>query len=386
MGASTALFLARAGAKVVLVDRTERPFEGASRWNEGKIHLGFLYAGDGSGRTAARLLTGGLRFGPLTEELIGVPIAGVVTDHPDTYLLHRDSVVAPDAFAAYAQGVMAAAASHPDAGSYLGALGPDAVVQLSPSELAASYEPSEIRAAFRVPERSVRTNWIADRFVDALNAEPRIEQMMGSEVLGVRDDGVRLTVETSSGQIGPFDIVVNALWSGRLAIDAQRGDALPTQWSHRYRVSLFATLRRDISLSSAVVATGPFGDVKNYNGAEVYLSWYPTGLRAEGSAIAPPEIVPRSEGADATIMQEMIDRLAAIIPGVKDIRAAASSMRLQGGWVFAAGAGSLANPQSTIHRRDRLGITRRGAYVSVDTGKYSTAPWLAKCIAENILG
>ena len=56
MGGATALFLARRGVRVVLFDAAAEPFCGASRWNEGKIHLGFLYSGDPSLRTARRLL------------------------------------------------------------------------------------------------------------------------------------------------------------------------------------------------------------------------------------------------------------------------------------------------------------------------------------------
>jgi len=44
MGSSTALFLARRGAAVTLFDAAPAPFSCASRWNEGKIHLGFLYS------------------------------------------------------------------------------------------------------------------------------------------------------------------------------------------------------------------------------------------------------------------------------------------------------------------------------------------------------
>ncbi len=40
---------------------------------------------------------------------------------------------------------------------------------------------------------------------------------------------------------------------------------------------------------------------------------------------------------------------------------------------------------STLHRRDRIGIVRHGNYVSVDTGKYSVAPWLARTIADGLL-
>ena len=40
MGGSLALFLARKGADITLFDKTAEPFSAASRWNEGKIHIG----------------------------------------------------------------------------------------------------------------------------------------------------------------------------------------------------------------------------------------------------------------------------------------------------------------------------------------------------------
>ena len=57
-----------------------------------------------------------------------------------------------------------------------------------------------------------------------------------------------------------------------------------------------------------------------------------------------------------------------------------------GGFVFARGAGALDDPRSGLHRRDRYGVERLGTYHSVDTGKYSTAPWLARELAAEIAG
>ena len=46
MGASLAILLARRGCAVTVFDREEAPVACASRWNEGKIHLGYLYGAD----------------------------------------------------------------------------------------------------------------------------------------------------------------------------------------------------------------------------------------------------------------------------------------------------------------------------------------------------
>ena len=57
-----------------MFDKAPLPLRGASRWNEGKIHLGYLYAADPSLETARRVLPGGLAFRRLVESLIGCPL------------------------------------------------------------------------------------------------------------------------------------------------------------------------------------------------------------------------------------------------------------------------------------------------------------------------
>ena len=101
MGCSLALLLARRGARVTLIDAASAPFARASRWNEGKIHLGFLYAGDPSLATARKMVPGGLAFRPIVEELIGRSIAPAISLTDDIYLTHRNSIVTADATAAY---------------------------------------------------------------------------------------------------------------------------------------------------------------------------------------------------------------------------------------------------------------------------------------------
>ncbi len=389
MGCATALFLARGGARVSLFDAADRPFDGASRWNEGKIHLGFLYAADESGETITRLLPGGLAFKDLTEQLIGCRLDGVTTQHDDTFLVHRDSVVSPERMGQHCRTVAMLASTHPDSGRYLCRLADAAPVSFSKAELERDYDTSVITAGFRVPERAVSTRWIADRFVEAVEAEDRIERVMATgvdRVAPVHDTlNGPLNVVTVRGTEGPFDHVVNALWHGRLAVDQGIGCPMPSEWSHRYRLSIFARLRTPIAITSAVVATGPFGDIKTYNDRDLYLSWYSAGLIAEGTGIAPPAVtIDRLAGEraiDTTLME-----LGRIFPALGTLRAQAEELVLGGGWVFAAGTGSLADRRSTLHRRDRIGIATAGSYTSVDTGKYSIAPWLALQIADAILG
>jgi glycine/D-amino acid oxidase-like deaminating enzyme len=389
MGATTAMFLARKGVHVILIDAAKRPFDGASRWNEGKIHLGHLYAADPGLQTAKRLLPGGLAFKRLTESLIATSLDGAVTVHSDTYLTHRDSVVDAGAMAAYLHAVTALASEHPEAKNYLVDLRGARAEPLSKRELEATYATDQIVAGFKVPERSIDTQWLADRFTQALAAESGIEQRLSTRITGVQrlraDESAPLFVDTEAGREGPFDFVVNALWEGRLAIDATMALPMPTVRTHRFRLSVFARSAEPLIIPSTVVATGPFGDVKSYGERTFYLSWYPAGLAAEGNAIAPPASPrPDAEQRDR-IIGEVLDKLGEIVPTVGRLAGSGCDLCLEGGWVYAQGEGSLADEKSTLHRRDRIGIQRSGSYFSVDTGKYSIAPWLAQQIADAIV-
>ena len=390
MGSATALFLARRGVRVVLFDAAAEPFSGASRWNEGKIHLGYLYSADRSLDTAERIMPGGLAFKGLTECLIGRSLNQAITPHNDTYLVHRDSVTGVDAMQRYIQAVTTLATSHPDGAGYLVDLTNAGARRLSAAELEAAYDTRTVVAGFRVPERSISTTWVADRFVDAIRGEPAIELTMQTRVIAVRPlagclDGP-FVIQTEEGTAGPFDFLVNAPWEARLAIDAGLGIRPEANWSHRFRLSVFLRTNTPVVVPSSVLATGPFGDVKNYDGTNFYLSWYPVGLVAEGEEVQPPA-VPRLGKVDRErITREVLDQLGRVIHSVVDLRAKAEETRLRGGWVFAFGTGSLADPASTLHRRSRIGIHRAGAYISVDTGKYSIAPWLARQVADSITG
>lgn len=386
LGSSLAGCLARRGVRVTLFDAAGAPMSAASRWNEGKIHLGHLYCADRDGRTAAHLLPGGLLFRPLVEQLIGASLEPAITPQDDVYLCHRDSVVDERRMAAHFARATEAARGHPDAARYLRDLRGACVRQLSAEALGRIADPAEIVAGFTVPERSVRTHWVADRLAAAVAAEPGIEWLPDTRVLAATPCGEAIDgpwgVDTSSGRFAPFDRVVNALWEGRLAVDRTAGVPPPAVWSHRFRQSLFLRTRAPVAAPCVVVATGPFGDVKNYDGRHFYLSWYPEGLRADVSVVSPPSPDDLALPPQEVLAGRILDRLQRLLPWIAVLRAQVQEATVGGGWVFAAGRGALSDPASSLHARASYGVVRRGSYLSVDTGKYSTAPWTAQAIAQ----
>lgn len=392
MGSSVALQLARRNVRVVLFDQSPEPFCGASRWNEGKIQLGYLYGADPSLKTARKLIPGGLAFRRLVQEMLGCPIpTDSVTSHDDTYLVHRDSVASFDQVFSLAQRVAELGRQHPDAGGYFASLEDHRPRRLSAEELARISGSPEVVGGFTAPERSVATPVIADLYVQALAANARIEQLTGRRVISVQPGNrtgttwrVRTRVEGQDVESGPFNAVVNALWEGRGAIDAALGLSRAETWTNRYRLSLFATVSKPLDLRSAVICVGPFGDVKNYDGRRFYLSWYEAGLQVASQALDPPSAPVLDVTARDEVASRTLAALGRILPGVRGLAENLESVEVQGGWVHSAGTGSLRDATSALHRRDNIGLSGKDHYFSIDTGKYSIAPWLAVQVADAV--
>ena len=388
-GVCAALDLARRGQPVVLVEGAHDLLEGAGRWNEGKVHLGFLYGGDPSLSTASRLIPGGLAFGDVVERLIERDISEFATTEDDLFLVHRQSVVDANAYGIYAErtaSLIRNFAGQPGAGKYFADVRQARARRLSPSELAEVTTSDEVVVGFAVPERSISTLPVADLLKAAALGHPKIEVRVDTWVESVRrrDDG-RLDVVCAGDQpagLDRFDVVVNGLWESRIAVDAKLGLRPPAPWTHRFRATVYGRAPK-ATLRSAVLCTGPFGGVNRYGDGRVYLSWYPVELLAEGNDLEPPRAEAtlteqrKSEVAAATIRE-----LTRFFPGVADI----SDFEVHGGWVYAVGKGSLADRASTLHQRDRFGVVRDGGYISVDTAKYSLAPWIAAHVAQSIAG
>ncbi|HEY7884504.1 MAG TPA: FAD-dependent oxidoreductase [Cellvibrionaceae bacterium] len=386
MGCCTALCLARLGASVTLFEQHPRIMSEASRWNEGKIHLGYLYAASRTLDTAKKVLTGGLRFRPIVEQLLETSIAPWITPQADHYLVHKNSVVGPQEIWDYFTKVTDLVLEHPDVKGYLRDISPSDLRRLAAADIDFDYNPEQIRLATRVPEYSIDTTRFADALVRRVMAESFISVLTEQSVQSVSPDGEkaeRYTVHTGQDTFTGFDAVVNALWAGRPSIDKTIIGRTDFSMHHRYRVSAFLQCPPGHSNhSSAVICAGPFGDIKHYGNGRYYMSWYPAGLLAEGRNAEPPRAPQLSaEDADAVIAK-IKEGLGDILPGAVNLLRQADKINVQGGWVYAQATGCLEDPHSSLHSRDKLGLLRHGNYISVDTGKFSVAPYLAEVIAQ----
>lgn len=391
-GCCIALELAERGIRVDLVDREAIPLTQASFWNEGKIHLGLIYAADRAERTAATMLMGALHFADHLARW-GIRVDDCLSQ-PFTYLVHRTSQLSVDQVAAHFAEVdrLYLQLRQHTGRTYLGT-SPQALFRPPDARLIARhYDGRHILGAFETAELSVDPQIVAARIRQKITDHHLIRFLGGSSVAAVRRESRGFSIECAS-RAGAISLrryakVVNALWDGRLRVDEGLGIVAERDLLLRYKLAIHLHLDRPAPSSprSTTIMLGPFGDVVQFAPDRFYLSWYPACrvFTSKGGSDVPDWKNLVTPGMKAIAAEETIARLSEIIPAVRGMGPVRDISVVNGGAVVSWGQTDVDDPDSEVHQRYAIGVTSHDDYHSVDTGKYAMAPYFAMQTADRI--
>lgn len=381
-GCAAALELARLGMRVDLYDRQIRPVAGASLHNEGKLHLGYVYGADPERRSHQRLAEGALRFLSDISALTGAPVGAAPISRRFAYGVPYDSQRS-------AQEVLRHFEAVDDTVEALIAVGAGCVPGFSRSRACAPADlgmsPDRVAAAFATSELAVETGWIADCVGAAVMAEPRIRFFAGCRIEAVAVDGHGVTLEWS-GREGPgtarYDGVINAMWEEAAKFDAAAGLDTAEDQLLRFKAAITLeglNLETVRALPSVTLVTGAYGDLVNHGDGRAYVSWYPVCKLGQTSGLEPGEIADSLNTIDdKALAQRSIEALAGYVPAARALLSPKLRVRVGGGVIVARGASDIDDPASGLHSRSDIGVRSAGAFVSIATGKYCTAPWFGR--------
>jgi glycine/D-amino acid oxidase-like deaminating enzyme len=394
VGACAALELARRGHAVDLYDERTEAVAGASRNNEGKIHLGLVYAHDPSMRSARTMIQGAVHFLACLNRWIDIHPDDLPVSTPFVYAVHEGTMASVEALAAHYRGCqqLFREACASTGLAYLGLDRTLLVERLSPEAAAVVASRDYCLAAFRTSERAVDPRGIAARLREALAATPRVRFVASAEVGGVAwadDHRLRVTWrQNGDEQTATYDHVVNALWQGRLRIDAGVGLAPDRPWIYRYKIGgWLPSAPGATAIASLTFVLGPFGDVVNCGSRGVYFSWYPTGMLGSSRTLAPPDWEASLRPADRrVILRQSYEAVVKRCPALMTLDYAEHRVEHAGGVIFAWGETDIHAADSRLHTRHEIGIQSVRTYHSVNTGKYTMGPYLGYQIAARILG
>ncbi len=409
MGCCLALELAQQGFKIDLIDLAPAPMKGASLHNEGKLHLGFVYAKDPLKTTHRLMLRGSLAFSRILEKLTGCSPDDLLPSQPFFYYVPRDSQLALDEIHDYFQMVEEDIQEEIQCSgdSYLGR-NINRVFELNSRDVHVSlFSPDQTVGSFRTEEVSVSPAAVADILTQAVKNHHTIQFIGNTEILAaelLNDGEIRIDYQykrTISSMIYPC--VANCLWDGKLKIDQSIGFSDPGPWISRYKATINLSVP-DIAKNSIPSATGilgSYGDVVNHGNGLYYISWYPLckiaqSVNEDGRLLhdqvhkyAIPRIIQKATSDYPSISKsigsifhrkffiENISALAVYIPALKVLLNKKRSFDLGGGVILARGSTDIDDPESYLHQRSEIGPVAYNNYLTIDTGKYCTAPLFA---------
>jgi glycine/D-amino acid oxidase-like deaminating enzyme len=158
-GCCVALSLAQHGIDVTLFDRNDKLLSRAAVANEGKIHLGYMYANDPSCSTARMMMRGALAFAPFFARHLGLPSESMTVSRPAAYVVHRDSQRTPEEVSHYIAAIHAlirdASADRGDA--YFGRDLSDQPRMWTAAQREAEFDPEVALATFATPRGGDRS-------------------------------------------------------------------------------------------------------------------------------------------------------------------------------------------------------------------------------------
>ncbi|MFM8174258.1 MAG: FAD-dependent oxidoreductase [Pirellulaceae bacterium] len=396
-GSGLALELAGRGLKVNLIDSAPVPVHRAARRNEGKVHLGFVYAMEKGARTAAKMMQGALAFRRSVVKWIGEDSwNSLALSTPYHYLVLRDSLMGLEGLEKHYQIVQKLyeeeLSSREGGNDYLG-LSPGSLWEPLCHEELARYASARLLGGYRTEERAIDTDGLCDRIAAAIFGDHRIGWIGETDVTGVSQRGSGLEVEAvHQGKIWTrrFDVVINATWTSRAAIDQSMGIHPPKDHLLRLKYRVLVELPRDLHLrASATIVLGPFGDIVVRQDGRGCLSWYPVCLQGWTNAILPPSSWDDPMRGETTIERASeigsatLQALDPYMPGLLRSKVLA----VDAGGIVARGCTDVGDPTSRLHSRNDIGIMHHvgTSYYSVDPGKWTTAPWYAARMADQLI-
>lgn len=391
-GICCSLALSNLGIPVTLIDKTPEPLLRSGLRNEGKIHLGFIYANDPSFRTASLMLRAAINFSPMVESFVGSRIDWEpLRSRKFNYLILEDTMLHPEKILTHYERLQTEYERIKDQSHHYLGHRPDSLfvdTDLSIPELNRDY----VRRCIPTEELAINLEAFRHLLLAEIQSRMNIVFLGGHSIDEIRKTSYGYQVKGKKNQHDSWTMetgqLVNCLWENRLYFDNQLGITPERNWVYRLKYRILGTPRKHIAaLDSFTCVLGAFGDLVNYDNHLSYLSWYPECMRGWSSDITTPESWEAAcngqmpHGEQGEWVNKALAGLDNIFPGLADF----NIRQLDGGIIFSWGKTDIVDIKSELHTRFEIGVHHVDGYYSIDTGKFTSAPYFAHMFQKHFL-
>ncbi|MEM6528606.1 MAG: FAD-dependent oxidoreductase [Chloroflexota bacterium] len=361
MGCCLALELAQRGQRVDLIDLAPTPMTGASLHNEGKLHMGFVYAKDPLKKTYSLMLRGSLSFSKIIERLTGHGTEHFQLSQPFHYFVPDDSQLNMDAIESHFQQIETAIhdiTANSDV-LYLNQKSERYYSRNTAHDHEALFSPDSTLGSFKTEERSVSPIAIASILSHAVEQHAGINFIANTSVLAANrlaSGDVEIVSKCNDRTVlSRYACVANCLWDGKFKIDQTAGITDRGQWISRYKatINISACTTKHNNIPSATGILGAYGDVVNYHDGSYYISWYPECKLAQSVNEDGRKLhdVVRKRSLSSEFVHRNIKEMATYVPAMSSLLDSNKRYEIGGGVILARGATDIDDPDSNLHQR-----------------------------------
>jgi hypothetical protein len=391
-GICCALALSNLKIPVTLIDKTTDPLSRSSLRNEGKIHLGFIYANDPSFRTASLMLRSAISFSSMIESFVGYEIDWTpFRSRKFNYLILEETMVQPTRLLAHYEQLQNEYEKIKDHSlHYLGN---------RPNELYSNADVhipelnrDIVRMCIPTEELAINLHELRELLITEMNKRSNILFLGNHCVEEIQKTSYGYVLTGKKNQMDSWILetekLVNCLWENRLYFDKQLGIDPGRTWVYRlkYRI-LGKPVKHIAALDSFTCVLGAFGDLVNYDNHYTYLSWYPECMRGWSSDLTTPSSWEDACNGNLLLngkeewVEKALEGLDNIFPGLANF----DICQLDAGIIFSWGKTDINDLTSELHKRFEIGVNHVDGYYSIDTGKLTSAPLFADKLQKHFL-
>lgn len=380
-GVCCALALSNLNIPVTLIDKTPEPLSRASLRNEGKIHLGFIYANDPSFRTASLMLRTAICFSSMIESFLGYELDWKpLRSRKFNYLILEDTMLTQESILAHYTLLQNEYEKIKDPSLHYLGNRPDEL--FIPTDLQIpELNRDVVRMCIPTEELAINLAGLRDLMIAEMKRRDNIVFLGNHCIEEIQKTSYGYTLKGknkhSEDWILQSSQVINCLWENRLYFDNQLGFGPSRKWVYRLKHRILGVPRPNIAaLDSFTCVLGAFGDMVNYDNEQTYLSWYPECMRGWSTDLTTPsdwEAACNGKLEKDEWVDKALVGLDNIFPGLADF----DVRHLDGGIIFSWGKTDIDDVNSELHNRFEIGIHHVDGYYSIDTGKFTSAPYFA---------
>lgn len=386
-GCLAALNIAEAGHRAVIYEREASLLRRASLANEGKVHLGYVYAADQSFATARRMILDAFDFTEQMSRFIAQDDYRHAVTDSFVYSNSKKSLLSDTIVDAHFRKV-------DEFVKEITQLSPQSYIQFDHER--AHHIPIETEfetQRWQTSERAISPRIVANAIKQAVESHPNIDVQTSFSVHRVRQNKSKWTIEAAQKEdLSKFHYVLNHAWAGRTAIDENSGFRDGATWYSRYKYGVVLKDAKsqfpDAFPKNVTVMVGPFGDTVYYPSEDIlYCSWYPVGLRhstvntpLDECVDIPTDISGFAEQSWQG-MKNYCPELAKLTQQSETL-----SLELLGDFIMAKGNVDIDDIASELHHRhDHAPTELAPGYLTIPTGKYTSAGRVARQSSQAVL-